>query len=63
VPRKLVAHRALVRQVEALKGDNGPPQLTSAQLDRMLDDLQALKHQDPLTFQRMADRLRDVVSD
>jgi hypothetical protein len=53
----------LVRQVQALKGDGGPPRLTSAQLDRMLDVLRALKRQDPLTFQRMADRLREVIAD
>jgi hypothetical protein len=53
----------LVRQVQALKGDAGPPPLTLADLDRMLDDLQALKHQDPPTYQRMAARLRDVSAD
>jgi hypothetical protein len=29
----------------------------------MLDDLQALKHQDPPAYQRIAARLRDVISD
>jgi hypothetical protein len=53
----------LVRQVQALKGDAGPPRLTLADLDRMLDDLQALKRQDPPTYQRMAARLRDVSAD
>ena len=53
----------LVRQVQALKGDTRPPRLTAAELDRMLDDLQALKHQDPPAYQRIAARLRDVISD
>ena len=53
----------LVRQVQALKGDTSPPRLTAAELDRVLDDLQALKHQDPAAFQRIAARLRDVIAD
>jgi hypothetical protein len=53
----------LVRQVQALKGDTRPPRLTAAELDRMLDDLQALKHQDPPAYQRITARLRDVISD
>jgi hypothetical protein len=53
----------LVRQVQVLKGGTSPPRLTLAELDRMLDDLQALKHRDPPTYQRMAARLREVVSD
>jgi hypothetical protein len=52
----------LVRQVQALKGDTRPPRLTAAELDRMLDDLQALKYQDP-AYQRIAARLRNVISD
>ena len=36
------------------------PRLTAAKLDRMLDDLQALKHQDPPAYQRITARLRDV---
>jgi hypothetical protein len=36
--------------VQALKGDTGPPRLTVAELDRMLDDLQVLKHQDPPAY-------------
>jgi hypothetical protein len=53
----------LVRQVRALKGDTSPPRLTAAELDRMLDDLQALKHQDLPAYQRIVARLRDVISD
>lgn len=53
----------LVRQVQELKADTSPPRLTLAGLDRMLDDLQALKQQDPPAYQRIADRLRDVISD
>jgi hypothetical protein len=53
----------LVRQVQMLKGDTSPPRLTVAELDRMLDDLQALKHQDPSAYQRIAARLRDVIAD
>jgi hypothetical protein len=53
----------LVRQVQALKGATSPPRLTAAELDRVLDDLQALKHQDPAAFQRIAARLRDVIAD
>jgi|SoiMetStandDraft_5_1073268.scaffolds.fasta_scaffold111241_2 hypothetical protein len=53
----------LVRQVQMLKGDTSPPRLTVAELDRMLDDLQALKHQDPPAYQRIAARLRDVIAD
>src|SRR4029450_10772639 len=49
----------LVRQVQMLKGDTSPPRLTVAELDRMLDDLQALKHQDPPAYPRLAPRLRD----
>ena len=45
------------------KGDTSPPRLTAAELDRVLDDLQALKHQNPAAFQRIAARLRDVISD
>jgi hypothetical protein len=51
----------LVRQVQMLKGDTSPPRLTVAELDRMLDDLQALKHQDRPAYQRIAARLRDVI--
>jgi hypothetical protein len=29
----------------------------------MLDDLQALKHQDPPAYQRIAARLHDVIAD
>jgi hypothetical protein len=53
----------LVRQVQMLKGDTSPPRLTVTELDRMLDDLQALKHQDPPAYQRIAARLRDVIAD
>ena len=53
----------LVRQVQALKDDTRPPRLTVAELDRMLDDLQALKRQDPPAYQRIAARLRDVSTD
>jgi hypothetical protein len=53
----------LVRQVQALKGATSPPRLTAAELDRVLDDLQALKHQDPPAFQRIATRLHDVIAD
>jgi hypothetical protein len=53
----------LVRQVQMLKGDTSPPRLTVAGLDRMLDDLQALKHQDPPAYQRIAARLGDVIAD
>jgi hypothetical protein len=51
----------LVRQVQMLKGDTSPPRLTVAELDRMLDNLQALKHQDRPAYQRIAARLRDVI--
>jgi len=53
----------LVRQVQMLKGDTSPPRLTVTELDRMLDDLRALKHQDPPAYQRIAARLRDVIAD
>ena len=53
----------LVRQVQTLKGDTSPPRLTVAELDRMLDDLRALKHQDPAAYQRIAARLHDVIAD
>ena len=53
----------LVRQVQTLKADTSPPRLTLAGLDRMLDDLQALKQQDRPAYQRIADRLREVISD
>ncbi len=53
----------LVRQVQTLKGDTSPPRLTVAELDRMLDDLQALKHQDPAAYQRIAARLHDLIAD
>jgi hypothetical protein len=46
-----------------LKGDTSPPRLTVTELDRMLDDLRALKHQDPPAYQRIAARLRDVIAD
>lgn len=52
----------LVRQVRALKGD-GPPRLTEADLDRMADDLRALRQKDPATYERMAGRLREAVVD
>lgn len=53
----------LVRQVKAVKGDSSPPRRTLAGLDRMVDDLQALKRQDPPTYQRLADRLRGLIAD
>jgi hypothetical protein len=53
----------LVRQVQTLKGDTSPPRLTVAELERMLDDLQALKHQDPPAYQRIAARLQDLIAD
>jgi hypothetical protein len=53
----------LVRQVQMLKGDTSPPRLTVTELDRMLDDLQALKHRDSPAYQRIATRLRDVIAD
>jgi hypothetical protein len=53
----------VVRQVQTLKANTSPPRLTLAGLDRMLDDLQALKRQDPPAYQRIADRLREVMSD
>jgi hypothetical protein len=46
-----------------LMGDTSPPRLTVAELDRMLDDLQALKQQDPPAYQRLAARLHDVFAD
>ena len=52
----------LVRQVQMLKGDTSPPRLTVAELDRMLDDLQALKQQDPPAYQRLAARLQDIIT-
>jgi hypothetical protein len=52
----------LVRQVQLLKGDPSPPRLTVAELDRMLDDLQALKQQDPPAYQRLAARLQDIIT-
>src|SRR4030095_14750376 len=51
------------RQVQTLKADTSTPRLTLAGLDRMLDDLQALKQQDRPAYQRIADRLREVISD
>ena len=53
----------LVRQVKAVKGDSSPPRRTLAELDRMVDDLQALKRQDPPTYQRLAARLRGLIAD
>jgi hypothetical protein len=53
----------LVRHVQALKGDSGTPRLTVAELDRMVDDLRALKREDAPTYRRMADRLRDTLAD
>jgi hypothetical protein len=53
----------LVWQVKAVKGDSSPPRRTFAELDRMVDDLQALKRQDPPTYQRLADRLRGLIAD
>jgi hypothetical protein len=52
----------LVRRVQTLKGETSPPRLTAAEIDRMLDDLQALKQRDHDAYEVVAARIRDALS-
>jgi hypothetical protein len=52
----------LARRVRALKGETSPPRLTAAEIERMLDDLQALRQQDQPAYELMAARIRSALA-
>ncbi len=50
----------LIRHIEEVKQNSKPPTLTFGNLDRMINDIRALKKKDEITYKEMVSRIKDA---
>lgn len=50
----------LIKRIEAVKQDSNPPALTFGNLDRIINDIRAMKTKDETIYEEMVSRIKDA---